>query len=86
MAEPAAIIDPADLITRARRLAALRHEFADRILDAETAILQRVSSQYRGGELTERQAFGAIAEIAALESLLSSMESDAKRAEQQGNI
>ena len=85
MADPA-VLDPADVITRARRLAALRHEFTDRILDAETAVLKRASTEYAGDLLTPQKAFGYIAEIAALEKLLSQMESDAKRAEQQGNV
>ncbi|MGI9489191.1 MAG: hypothetical protein ACR2RF_25550 [Geminicoccaceae bacterium] len=85
MAEPA-LVDPGDAITRARRLAALRSAFADRILDAETAVLQRATTEYWGDILTPQRAFGYIAELATLQRLLSEMEADAKRAEQQGNI
>lgn len=81
-----AIADPGDIITRARRLAALRHAFADRILDAETDIIKRMTTEYMGEMLTPQRAYGYAAEFAALEGLLNSMEADAKRAEQEGNV
>lgn len=80
------IADPGDLMNRARRLAALRSAFADRILDAEQDIINRMHRDYRGDSLTPRQAYGYVAELAALEGLLNSMEADAKRAEQEGNV